>query len=172
MAERDAAPSDIVQSDPRLDVGTPLKPASAAAAIVLVGGRYLLQQRDNKPGIFFPAQWCCFGGALEENETPEQGLIREVREEIGLALRPGGFRYFTQLDYDLGFAGLGKMWRRYFEIELTQQGFGELRLGEGAGMRLFTAAEILTGSVQFVPYDAFVLWFHINRARLSLTGSG
>ena len=28
--------------------------------------------------------WCCPGGGVEENETPGQGLLRELQEEIGL----------------------------------------------------------------------------------------
>lgn len=158
--------------DPRLDVITPLKPASAAAAIVVVGDRYLLQQRDNKRGIFFPAQWCCFGGAIEPGESPEQGLIRELDEELGMTLSPDAIKYFTRLDYDLDFAGLGKLWRYYYEIGIAPEGVAKLRLGEGSAMQLFTSAEILTASVQITPYDAFVLWFHINRARLRASGSG
>ncbi len=158
--------------DPRLDVTTPLKPSSAAAAIVVVDNRYLLQHRDNKRGIFFPGHWCCFGGAVEAGETPEQGLIRELHEEIGLTLQPGTARYFSRLDYDLGFTGLGTLWRYYYEVKLEPDGLDRLRLGEGSAMRLFTPAEILTASVQFTPYDAFMLWFHINRARLHEAGSG
>jgi 8-oxo-dGTP pyrophosphatase MutT (NUDIX family) len=159
-------------SAPELDTTTRLRPANAAAALLIVDGRYLLQLRDNKTGIFFPNHWGCFGGALDPGETPEQTLIREVREELGLALKPGAFSYFMQLEYDLNFANLGRMWRRYFEIVLPSERLQELRLGEGAGMRLFAADEILTGSVLFTPYDAFVLWFHINRARLSAVGAG
>ena len=44
--------------------------------------RILLQYRDES---FFSHPDCIatFGGRLEENETPMQGLIRELREELG-----------------------------------------------------------------------------------------
>ncbi|MDP2607344.1 MAG: NUDIX domain-containing protein [Deltaproteobacteria bacterium] len=48
--------------------------------------RLLIYLRDNKPGIPFPNRWGFFGGHLEIGETPDQALVREVEEELGLAL--------------------------------------------------------------------------------------
>ncbi len=48
--------------------------------------RLLIYLRDNKPGIPFPNRWDFFGGHLERGETPDQALVREVEEELGLAL--------------------------------------------------------------------------------------
>ncbi|MDZ4342607.1 MAG: NUDIX domain-containing protein [Candidatus Binatia bacterium] len=48
--------------------------------------RLLIYLRDNKPGIPFPNRWDFFGGHLEIGETPDQALVREVEEELGLAL--------------------------------------------------------------------------------------
>ena len=30
--------------------------------------------------------WCCFGGGVERGETIEQGIVREFKEEFGVAL--------------------------------------------------------------------------------------
>jgi 8-oxo-dGTP diphosphatase len=49
-------------------------------------GRLLIYLRDNKPGIPFPDHWDFFGGHLEIGETPEQALVREVEEELGVTL--------------------------------------------------------------------------------------
>lgn len=49
-------------------------------------GRLLIYLRDNKPEIPFPNHWDFFGGHLEEGETPEQALVREVKEELGIEL--------------------------------------------------------------------------------------
>ena len=64
-----------------LDSALPLKAADATAAIIIGSdGRYLLQQRDDKPDIFYPGHWGLFGGALESGETPAEGLARELRD--------------------------------------------------------------------------------------------
>jgi 8-oxo-dGTP diphosphatase len=51
---------------------------------LLVGadGRFLLQHRDDKPGIANPGMWGSFGGSLEPYETPEFGFLRELGEEL------------------------------------------------------------------------------------------
>tara|TARA_B100000315_G_C14567657_1_gene583807 strand:- start:1346 stop:1771 length:426 start_codon:yes stop_codon:yes gene_type:complete len=45
-------------------------------------GKFLLQKRDDKKGIYYPNSWGLFGGKLELNEKPEIGLKRELIEEI------------------------------------------------------------------------------------------
>lgn len=58
------------------------------AAVILENDEkeILLYLRDNKPDIPFPHHWDLFGGHVEEDETPEQALVREVKEELGLNL--------------------------------------------------------------------------------------
>jgi 8-oxo-dGTP diphosphatase len=48
--------------------------------------RLLIYLRDNKPEIPFPDHWDFFGGHVEEGETPEQAMVREVKEELGVDL--------------------------------------------------------------------------------------
>ena len=63
------------------------------AAIILENdaGEFLLYLRDNKPGIPFPGYWDLIGGHVEEGETPEEALVREVREELGIELKEYSF---------------------------------------------------------------------------------
>ena len=50
-------------------------------------GEFLLYLRDNKPDIPFPDHWDLIGGHVEEGETPDEALVREVKEELGLDLK-------------------------------------------------------------------------------------
>ncbi|MYS81022.1 NUDIX domain-containing protein [Embleya scabrispora] len=54
---------------------------TAAGALFFDGeGRVLLVEPDYKPGLEFP------GGIVEPGESPWAGCVREVREELGIAL--------------------------------------------------------------------------------------
>ena len=63
------------------------------AAIILENdkGEILLYLRDNKPGIPFPDHWDLIGGHVEEGETPEEALVREVKEELDIDLEEYSF---------------------------------------------------------------------------------
>ena len=54
----------------------------ASKAIIFENNKYLLQLRDNKKNIFYPNHWALFGGRFKKNETAEECLIREIREEL------------------------------------------------------------------------------------------
>lgn len=48
-------------------------------------GKILLVKRGHEP---FKGQWATPGGRIEDNETAEQCLVREMKEEIGLKVEP------------------------------------------------------------------------------------
>ena len=54
----------------------------AAAALVDVDGRVLIAQRPD--GKHLSGLWEFPGGKVCDGETPEQALIRELREELGI----------------------------------------------------------------------------------------
>ncbi|MBK8027861.1 MAG: NUDIX domain-containing protein [Chloroflexi bacterium] len=53
---------------------------------VTSAGEVLLQQRDHTPGIAYPGAWTIFGGAVEEGETPDEAIRRELMEELELEI--------------------------------------------------------------------------------------
>lgn len=152
--------------DPHLDLVSILRPGDGVGALlVLEDGRYLLQRRDRIPGIFFPDHWGCFGGGIDPGETAEQALVRELSEETGLDATALPVRYFSRFDFDLSFAGCGRIFRTFFEVRVSDEALSHARLGEGCEMRSFTAAEVLR-LAPVTPYDGFGLWMHINQGRL------
>jgi 8-oxo-dGTP pyrophosphatase MutT (NUDIX family) len=140
-----------------------LCPSNAAVALIVDdGGRYLMQLRDQRAGIFYPGHWGLFGGAIEEGETAERALVRELSEELGIVARSA--QYFTEFTFDFGFVGLGRPARRYFEVAIEAAQLRDAVLGEGSDMRIFSAREILS-MPRVVPYDAFAIWMHAARGR-------
>jgi mutator protein MutT len=57
-----------------------------AVALLRRGDRWFLQRRDTANSVL-PGCWEFPGGKAQDGETPEETLVREVREELNLALR-------------------------------------------------------------------------------------
>ncbi len=49
--------------------------------------KYLMLHRIKKKNDMNQGKWIGIGGKFEENETPEECIIREVKEETGLTLK-------------------------------------------------------------------------------------
>ncbi len=56
----------------------------AAAVILRPDGSFLLGRRPS--GSFYPGYWEFPGGKVEANETPREALLRELQEELGIAV--------------------------------------------------------------------------------------
>ncbi len=141
----------------------PPTPGNAVAALlVLEDGRYLMQLRDAKPGIFYPDHWGCFGGGVNESETPWAALRRELTEELGYSVRAAS--EFTRFDFDFRPLGHASVSRIYFVVPIPDSAIGRLVLGEGAAMSAVRGEELLT-SYRLTPYDAFAIWMHLSALR-------
>ena len=55
-------------------------------------GQYLMLHRIKKQNDFNHDKWIGVGGKFEQDETPEECLLREVKEETGLTLTKYRFR--------------------------------------------------------------------------------
>jgi 8-oxo-dGTP diphosphatase len=93
-------------------------------------GRYLLQMRDGNPGICHPLMWNFFGGRLEADESPIEGAIREMLEEIGHKSER------TALE-EIGVQEDGVQ-RVYVVRMITTIEQRQIVLGEGAGFGYFS----------------------------------
>ncbi len=60
------------------------QPIKIVSGLVMAHGKLLLLQRDNTEGIRDPGRWQLPGGGVEENETPDNAIRRELQEEIGI----------------------------------------------------------------------------------------
>jgi 8-oxo-dGTP diphosphatase len=70
----------------------------ACAIIIDTRGRFLLQQRDDVPGILQPGKVGLFGGHREEDETYLQCVVREIHEEIGYFVSPDRFEHLVSYE--------------------------------------------------------------------------
>jgi len=61
------------------------RPAVGVGAVLIHQGKVLLIKRGKEP---LRGRWVVPGGTVEAGETLEQALVREVREETGLTVRP------------------------------------------------------------------------------------
>lgn len=100
-------------------------------------GEILLYRRDNKPGIPFPQHWDLFGGHIEDGETPEEALVREVKEEMNYDLKD--FKFFRRYDCLEGDAYPNIKYIYHGRFNLPAE---RITLLEGECVRYFTRDEI------------------------------
>ena len=118
--------------------GSPLRMTLQIAVAVLErDGAWLLQLRDDIDGIVFPGTWGLFGGHLDAGETPEQGLRRELVEEIGWQAGPLEL-WFSQEEPHR----VLHVFRGPLNVSLA-----ELSLQEGQDMTLATPATLEGGRI-------------------------
>lgn len=65
-----------------------INPAPTVSAIIIKGTKVLFTKRAIEP---LEGEWDLPGGFLELNETAEEGLKREIKEELGVDIRVADF---------------------------------------------------------------------------------
>lgn len=105
------------------------------AAIILFrqDNRILLQHRTDDAPVF-PGYWSFFGGGVEQGETPEEAVKREVIEELSYQLNSPRLWTVQKYSHD------EMNYTRYFFIE--KYNGSQLVLGEGQDMRWFLPSEV------------------------------
>ncbi|MBI4373227.1 MAG: 8-oxo-dGTP diphosphatase [Candidatus Omnitrophica bacterium] len=64
----------------------------ATLCYVKKDGRTLMMHRNKRAGDIHDGKWNGLGGKLDFGETPEEGVIREVKEESGLVIKNPSLR--------------------------------------------------------------------------------
>jgi 8-oxo-dGTP diphosphatase len=109
------------------------------SAIILENDKkeILLYLRDNKPGIPFPEYWDLIGGHVEVGETPEEALVREVKEELDIDLNE--YTFYREYECLTGDAYENIKYIYTGKINLPIE---EITLLEGDHARYFSYEEI------------------------------
>lgn len=59
---------------------------TVTAILISTENEFILQLRDDKPGIASPGKVANFGGNIEEGEEPVDTMVREIYEELNIKL--------------------------------------------------------------------------------------
>lgn len=77
-------------------MGNPMKRIEVVAAIITSGKKIFATQRGYGA---FKGGWEFPGGKMEQGETPEQALVREIREELDTEINVGELLDTVEYDY-------------------------------------------------------------------------
>jgi len=108
----------------------------------------LMQLRDNKPGIDAPGVWGFFGGLINSNETPIEGAIRELEEEIGYKSREMHHLNSGSI------TDLNNIYAHAFTVSLSKN-IDKLSLMEGRDFKNVYLNEILDGTIYSNKFNCF-----------------
>jgi 8-oxo-dGTP pyrophosphatase MutT (NUDIX family) len=153
-----APDGDRLGSDAELPVGR-----WCAAALLVCGGRYLMQLRDDKPGILLPDHWALFGGSIDPGEDSAAAMRRELVEELELQARE--ITAFTEMKIVLPLdpPRLDRM--SFFVVRVDAGEIAAMVQHEGAGKRLFTPTA-LAREKRVAPWDLAAVLMHARGAAL------
>ena len=108
------------------------------AVLILHNGNKILLQKRSRTAKRFPEKWGLFGGGIEEGESPETGLKREIAEELELKLNK--VRKVYELAYTLVEKNeVGTIYAFYASYDKEK-----LSLNEGDEMKWLEIDEALT----------------------------
>lgn len=112
------------------------RPLLLVAAAALLDGerRVLLTQRP--PGKALAGAWEFPGGKVETGEAPETALVRELREELGIAVAPAALEPFAFASHAY------ERFHLLMPLYLVSHWQGELRGHEGQAMQWIRPADM------------------------------
>jgi len=96
---------------------------NSAHVVMLNGDKVLLVQRCKKDH-WKPLKWAFPGGNKEDKETLEQGLVREIEEEVGFSTDEADLAYLPEISHKLKHAFYACK-KRKGKLELNANGVHE-----------------------------------------------
>ena len=126
----------------------------SCAIIVNANGLVLVTQRSKKMSL--PLKWEFPGGKIEANETPEECLIREIKEELNIeieitaSLSPNDYQYPDKLIRLIPF--------------ICRQKDGEVVLKEHADYKWLDAKDLL--DLDWAEADVGVVKAYIHQVKI------
>ena len=141
----------------------PDQPVVGIGAVIVHEGKIVLEKRGNEPS---KGKWSIPGGLVELGESPEQAVIREVKEETCLDVEnPSLIDVVSNVDLD----EKGKVKYHYVIIDyLVHVKSGKLNAASDAAELRWVSFEEVDG------YDltrSFRVFFRDNRERLEKADS-
>ncbi|MFQ6028679.1 MAG: NUDIX domain-containing protein [Dehalococcoidia bacterium] len=121
-----------------------MKPEGCSILFVNQEDQVLLFLRDDIPRIPYPNTWDLLGGHVEEGESPEECIVREMQEELikdGEGLDITGFQLFTVTEFP-DRTEYTYWLRANFDI-------GDVELTEGQRLQWFTREETRNTELAF-----------------------
>ena len=118
----------------------------------------LLFLRDDKQGLPYRNMWDVPGGHVEENETPKECIVREMKEEMNLDLKD--FQLFCQKEFDDRIEYT--YWKKANLI------ISEINLMEGQRLKWFTQQEAANTELAY-GFNEIVEEFFILVDKLNLS---
>jgi 8-oxo-dGTP pyrophosphatase MutT (NUDIX family)/GNAT superfamily N-acetyltransferase len=138
---------------------------SVGAILVNARGEILLQQRDNKPGLLYAGCWSTFGGAVEADETPDEAVRRELREEIELEPALTLWQTFT---HEYVYQGQPTLVEQYVYYGAVDRDSHEIALNEGQALGFFSRDDLESLPVAFGFGPTFAAFFDTRPDQLGL----